>query len=92
MNQFLFLLIVLACPLMMVFMMRSMHGGHGEAEHAQNSVPQVVDTTAQDARIAALEHEVARLRAEGPQDDDPDPAFVDELHGQLDKQLVGPRP
>ena len=24
-----FLLIVLACPLMMVFMMRGMHGGHG---------------------------------------------------------------
>lgn len=25
----LFLLLILACPLMMVFMMRGMHGGHG---------------------------------------------------------------
>jgi hypothetical protein len=29
MSQYLFLLLVLACPLMMVFMMRGMHGGHG---------------------------------------------------------------
>lgn len=27
------LLVVLACPLMMVFMMRGMHGGHGHAGH-----------------------------------------------------------
>ena len=29
MSSYLFLLLVLACPLMMVFMMRGMHGGHG---------------------------------------------------------------
>ena len=29
MGNYLFLLILLACPLMMVFMMRGMHGGHG---------------------------------------------------------------
>ena len=30
MSQYLFLLLILAaCPLMMVFMMRGMHGGHG---------------------------------------------------------------
>ncbi len=29
MSQYLFLLLVLACPLMMVFMVRGMHGGHG---------------------------------------------------------------
>lgn len=29
MGQYLFLLLLLACPLMMVFMMRGMHGGHG---------------------------------------------------------------
>jgi hypothetical protein len=91
----LMLLIVLACPLMMIFMMRGMmHGMHGGNDKAtpEQTTPASVDTTAQDARIAALEREVARLRAERPRDDDPDPAFVDELHGQLDKQLVGPRP
>ena len=87
----LMLLIVLACPLMMIFMMLGMRGGHRETEHMQHGTPPVVDTTAQDARIAALEHELAQLRAERSQDDTPDPAFVDELHGQLDKQLVGPR-
>ena len=29
MSQYLFLLLILACPLMMIFMMRGMHGGHG---------------------------------------------------------------
>jgi Spy/CpxP family protein refolding chaperone len=29
MSQYLFLLLFLACPLMMVFMMRGMHGGRG---------------------------------------------------------------
>jgi len=29
MGNYLFLLLLLACPLMMVFMMRGMHGGHG---------------------------------------------------------------
>ena len=28
-------LVALACPLMMVFMMRGMHGGHGGASHEQ---------------------------------------------------------
>jgi DUF2933 family protein len=28
MSTYLFLLLVLACPLMMMFMMRGMHGGH----------------------------------------------------------------
>ena len=66
MNQLLYLLIVLACPLMMIFMMRGMHGGghhtmHGGAQER----PTIVDTDAQDARIAELEREIARLRAEG---------------------------
>ena len=37
MGQYLFLLLLLACPLMMVFMMRGMHGSHGgnaEGGHA----------------------------------------------------------
>ena len=29
MSTYLFLLLVLACPLMMMFMMRGMHGSHG---------------------------------------------------------------
>ena len=29
MGSYLFLLLILACPLMMFFMMRGMHGGHG---------------------------------------------------------------
>ena len=29
MTQYLFLLLILACPLMMIFMMRGMHGGQG---------------------------------------------------------------
>lgn len=32
MSQYLFLLLILACPLLMVFMMR---GGHGHGGHAQ---------------------------------------------------------
>ena len=33
MSQYLFLLLVLACPLMMIFMMRGHgHGGHGQSE------------------------------------------------------------
>lgn len=32
MPQALFLLLLLACPLAMVFMMRGMHGGHGHTE------------------------------------------------------------
>lgn len=35
-----FLLILLVCPLMMFFMMRSgMHGGHGEQDHSQHGQP-----------------------------------------------------
>ena len=32
MSQALFFLLLLACPLAMVFMMRGMHGGHGQAK------------------------------------------------------------
>ena len=60
------LLILLACPLMMFFMMRAMHGGHGDTdraddrphEHASRSSVDVV----RDQRIAELEREVAALR------------------------------
>ena len=91
MNQLLYLLVVLACPLMMIFMMRGMHGGHGRSEHEQRSASTVVDTTARDARIGELEREVARLRDERAACETPDPTFVDELRARLDRQLVGPR-
>ena len=67
MSQLFFLLLILACPLMMVFMMRGMHGGGHDAEHT----PTVVDTTARDVRITELEREVATLRARitAPRDD-----------------------
>ena len=37
MSNYLFVLFLLACPLMMIFMMRGMHGGHGDnADNADN--------------------------------------------------------
>lgn len=36
------LLIVLACPLMMIFMMRGMHGSHGgQADHSEKSLEEL---------------------------------------------------
>lgn len=53
MRSLLPLLIVLACPLMMIVMMRG-HGGHGgHGDHSPD-----------DDRVAELEREVARLRDE----------------------------
>jgi len=49
-------LVVLMCPLMMMFMMRGMHGGHGEP-------PGRHDDSAND-RIAELEQQVRELRNE----------------------------
>lgn len=92
MSQLFFLLLILACPLMMMFMMRGMHGGAGhDAGDARNDPRQVVDTTAQDARIAQLEREVARLRATGGADDTPDPHFAETLQQRLDRDLAESR-
>ncbi len=56
MKQLLFLLMLLACPLAMFFMMR---GGHGhQAAHDPTNSPET------EARIRELEHEVGRLRSE----------------------------
>ena len=54
------LLILLACPLMMVLMMRGMHGGQDKSGPNNGQVPR---THNGDARIAELEREVTRLRA-----------------------------
>ena len=53
MAELLSLLVVLACPVMMILMMRGHHGGHHGG--AQDDPLR--------ARIAELEHEVALLRA-----------------------------
>ena len=53
-------LLVLGCPLMMVWMMLGMHGGHdmhGSHGHSPADVPP-------DERIAVLEREVDRLKAQ----------------------------
>ena len=60
------LLIILACPLMMIFMMRGMHGGRGGDENAPTQKHDAgkrspFDQSA-DQRIAELEREVAALR------------------------------
>lgn len=69
----LLLLVVLACPLIMIFMMRGMNRGHDSGHGAADDRPpneshRTVDLTASaadhapQARIAALEREVAELR------------------------------
>ena len=50
-------LFLLACPLMMIFMMRGMHGGHDGGHGNQNGTGNDAQT-----RIAELEREVADLR------------------------------
>jgi hypothetical protein len=46
-----FLLIVLACPLMMVFMMRGMHGGRGaQGDHDHGSPAEPAETSVDDLR------------------------------------------
>ncbi len=49
-------LLVLMCPLMMIFMMRGMHGGHGSSTmHKEKPA---------DERIADLEQQLRELRDE----------------------------
>lgn len=54
-------LIVLACPVMMIFMMRGMGAGH-----STTSSPPPADQAdhARDERIATLERELAELRSQ----------------------------
>jgi hypothetical protein len=67
MGDYLPLLLILACPLMMIFMMRGMHGGHDmgaedkDPRHEGHASP--VDLPAEQ-RIIDLERQVAELRAE----------------------------
>jgi hypothetical protein len=59
MENLVWLVFVLACPLMMIFMMKGMHGGghgHDPSGHQREAE--------RDRRIAALEGEIAELRGE----------------------------
>ena len=66
MGNYLPLLLILACPLMMVFMMRGMHGGHGmgveDKDPGHDPQAPRVDVSA-DERILDLERQVAELRS-----------------------------
>ena len=63
MAQYLPLLFLLACPLMMVFMMRGMHGGHDTPSpvHPHDAVDPLPTDAATSARVAELERQVAEL-------------------------------
>ena len=50
---------IAVCPLMMLFMMRGMHRGHGRSDTPEPSA----DMVTRDVRIAELEREVAALQA-----------------------------
>lgn len=68
------LLILLACPLMMFFMMRGMHGGHSDTDRADDRphdrAPRSSVDVARDQRIAELEREVAALRDQAHERDE----------------------
>ncbi len=70
MGNYLPLLFILACPLMMIFMMRGMHGGHDmgasdqEPSHDEESNRNHRDAVRADQRIVDLERQVAQLRAQ----------------------------
>jgi hypothetical protein len=67
MSNFLPYLFLLACPLMMVFMMRGMNhgvGGHSGMAAAGDSHDPAAHWDARDDRLTELEREVSDLRAE----------------------------
>lgn len=60
-NALFLLLILLACPLMMVFMMRGMHGGgHGSSDHGHGREP--IAPPGEDVDRAASLDELRRQR------------------------------
>ena len=66
MEQYLPILFLLACPLMMIFMMKGMHGSEGTSHHEAAgptaSAPGGDANTA--GRVAELEREVQDLRTQ----------------------------
>jgi hypothetical protein len=64
MGTWLPLLILLACPVMMLFMMKGMNGGHDNGSGTKPEPPTTAtELDPRDKRLAALEREVAGLRA-----------------------------
>ena len=63
MAQYLPLIFLLACPLMMLFMMRGMHGGHDTPPPVppRDAVDPPAIDAATAARVADLERQVAEL-------------------------------
>ena len=72
MENWLPLLILLACPFMMLFMMRGMSHGHGSG-HSSDHKSTPAEDDAGDVRLVELEREIAMLRArsERPPEDAP---------------------
>ena len=62
-------ILLLACPVMMIFMMRGMHGGRQQSTEARHDTHPsryeagTANGQESEARIAQLEREVAQLRA-----------------------------
>jgi len=73
MTQLLFTVLLIAiCPLMMFFMMRGMYSsGRRDDTQMQKPALPMLGSSTQDARIADLEREVARLSKARPADGAP---------------------
>jgi hypothetical protein len=83
MRQFLPLLLLLACPLMMVFMMRGMHG-HGS--HEKGGSPEAPDKQHLHAGASAGADELRQLRDEIDTRLQVMDARIEELKGAEDAQ------
>ncbi len=59
MGQYLFLLLIIACPLMMIFMMRGGHGGHGGHAHGSNGTQEPSSLDELRRRRDELDQEIA---------------------------------
>jgi hypothetical protein len=86
MTQLLFTVLLIAiCPLMMFFMMRGMHsGGRRDDTRMQKPTQPLLGSSTQDARIADLESEVARLSKAWPADGMPDSIVAEPAHREVD--------
>jgi uncharacterized small protein (DUF1192 family) len=73
------------CPLMMFFMMRGMHsGGRRDDTQMQKPALPMLGSSTQDARIADLESEVARLSRARPTDGAPHSIVVEPDRREVD--------
>jgi Protein of unknown function (DUF2933) len=86
MTQLVFTVLLIAiCPLMMFLMMRGMSsGGRRDDTQMQKPALPLLGSSTQDARIAYLESEVARLSRAGPADGAPHSIVAELDHRELD--------